>query len=953
MSRRTISIRRKLTAIITLTSTAALIVMAAGFLAYDLYRLREGIQHDQATEASIVGATTATAIAGGDRIGATERLQALRAKPEVTAAAVYGADGRLFAYYVRGTIDSSILPTRGEAVGSRFGEDSLVTFDDIRWNGQSVGTLFIRSDLRFWHTRVSAYAAVLLLLVVVSSLVAFLLAGRLQALISAPILGLTKTIRQVSDRKDYSVRAEAGADDEVGEVIEGFNAMLGEIQQQDASLQRANDLLVRRTRELEGEVGERTRAELELTALNETLEERVAERTAAAEQRAEALARSEATMTQQSALLQSILDSMGDGLLVVDEALNITLFNPAAEQVMRTRLAGESIKDWADRFGFYLPDMVTPYPPAHLPVRRAARGLPADGAEVFARHSGAPDGIWLSINARPLRGADSQIHGAVGVLRDISEQKQVEQDLIRARDAAESANRAKSAFVANMSHELRTPLNAIIGYSEMLQEEARDRGHQEYLPDLEKVRAAGKHLLTLINDVLDLSKIEAGKMELFLETFDVDSAIHDVVNAIQPLLKRNGNTIDLVIESTVGTMRADLTKVRQVLFNLLSNAAKFTERGRVDLEVKRETSADRDWIRFNVTDTGIGMTVVQMERLFNEFTQADASTTRKYGGTGLGLAISRRFCEMMGGEIDAVSSPGQGARFTVRLPAEVAAPDAAKDCETLSAAAQSQSEAEASAHAGRTVLIIDDDASTRQLVARHLSKEGFAPVWASNGQEGLLMARRLRPIVITLDVLMPGMDGWAVLSGLKADPELASIPVVMLTIVDDHHLGYALGAADYLTKPIDSARLAAVIRRHAPESSRQQVLIVEDDSDTRELLRRRVEAIGCAVREAENGRVALQRLEEQVPALILLDLMMPEMDGFQFVIEMRKVQAWREIPIIVVTAKDIDEEDRLRLNGQVAGVLQKAGTSCSELLPELVRIVRAQVQARQAQAAVA
>jgi GAF domain-containing protein/CheY-like chemotaxis protein/anti-sigma regulatory factor (Ser/Thr protein kinase) len=493
----------------------------------------------------------------------------------------------------------------------------------------------------------------------------------------------------------------------------------------------------------------------------------------------------------------------------------------------------------------------------------------------------------------------------------------------------EVASRHKSEFLANMSHELRTPLNAIIGYSEMLQEEARDQNAESFVPDLQRINAAGKHLLELINGVLDLAKIEAGKMELYLEAFDVGALVRDVAAVLEPLAQKNANRLEVQCAADVGAMRADLTKLRQALFNLLSNACKFTERGVVSVAVTRERAADGDVLVFAVSDTGIGMTPEQMARLFEEFGQVDASTTRRYGGTGLGLALSRRLCRMMGGDIAVASEPGQGSTFTIRLPAEVTEPTR----DTPAPAAR-----EATPAGTSTVLVIDDDAAVRDLMLRFLSKEGFHVVLASGGEEGLRLARELSPHVITLDVLMPGMDGWSVLAALKADATLADIPVVMLTMVDDRKIGYALGATDYLTKPIERERLVAVLGRYRRDLP---VLVVDDDADFRDLARRMLEREGYTVVEADNGRAALDRLRDATPGVVLLDLMMPEMDGFDFVAAVRADAAWRSVPIVVITAKDLSPEDHERLNGYVARVLQKGALSRETLLGEVRDLVAA------------
>jgi len=497
----------------------------------------------------------------------------------------------------------------------------------------------------------------------------------------------------------------------------------------------------------------------------------------------------------------------------------------------------------------------------------------------------------------------------------------------------EIASQHKSTFLANMSHELRTPLNAIIGYSEMLQEDAADLNADGLVPDLKKVNAAGKHLLELINSILDLSKIEAGKMELNLEDFSVARMIEDIAALVQPLAEKNGNRLEVACDVEMGTMHADLTKVRQVLFNLLSNACKFTERGKVSLAVRREDSGSDAWLSFSVADTGIGLNAEQIGRLFQEFSQADISTTRKYGGTGLGLAVSRRLCRLMGGEITVTSELGKGSTFTVRLPVDVR-----RIAETTIAAA---------GNAG-TVLVIDDEAVVRELMQRFLSKEGFRVLTAANGEDGLRLAREQRPEAITLDVMMPGMDGWAVLSALMADPSLADIPVIMLTIVADKRMGYALGASEYLTKPIDRARLIAVLTKYRRDLP---VLVVDDDAAVRMLLRRILEAEGYSVVEAENGRAALERMGERAPGAILLDLMMPQMDGFEFLSALHEREAWRQIPVVIITAKDLTAEDHERLNGSVVRILQKGAYEREDLLAEVRTLLATSIGRRKGRSA--
>jgi signal transduction histidine kinase/DNA-binding response OmpR family regulator len=522
---------------------------------------------------------------------------------------------------------------------------------------------------------------------------------------------------------------------------------------------------------------------------------------------------------------------------------------------------------------------------------------------------------------------------------EIENQKQ---QLAEAKEAADAANQAKSQFLASMSHELRTPLNAIIGYSEMLEEVAVEDQHPGYVADLQKIQAAARHQLLLINDILDLSKIEAGKMALHLEEFDVTRLIGEIAATVQPLVARKGNQLDVQCAPDLGLMRSDLTRLRQILFNLLSNAAKFTEQGRLTLRAARllnppatANGPPTPVISLAVADTGIGMSPEQLARLFQPFSQADVATTRKYGGTGLGLALCRRFTEMLGGTITVASQPGKGTVFTVTLPVD--APPAPTAVPPPGPAARSPQPGDppSGASTAPQVLVIDDDPTARELLRRSLTRDGFRVLAAASGQEGLDLARQLRPAVITLDVLMPALDGWAVLARLKLEPATADIPVVMVSVVDDQNLGLALGASEYLTKPIDRDRLHRVMARFRERPGSPRVLVVEDDVAARELLARALTADGWEVREAPNGRFALDALADGLPAVILLDLIMPELDGFEFLERLRQRPEAVRLPVVVITAKDLTDDERRRLNGHVNRILQKGGFSPQQLAGEL------------------
>jgi len=489
------------------------------------------------------------------------------------------------------------------------------------------------------------------------------------------------------------------------------------------------------------------------------------------------------------------------------------------------------------------------------------------------------------------------------------------------------ASEHKSHFVSSMSHELRTPLNAIIGLTEMMVSNAARFGTEKAQEPLQRVNRAGTHLLGLINQVLDLSKIEAGKLELNPQTVQLAPMINEVIGTAGQLAEQNKNRLVVDVQENLGALTVDPMRLRQILLNLLSNAFKFTKEGEVTLRARRVANG-RGWIELAVADTGIGMTAEQQAKLFEEFTQADSSTARQYGGTGLGLAITRKLARMMGGDVTVTSEPGKGSVFTVRLPGSA-------DSQTRSSTG---SDGRRSPTADR-VLVIDDDATARELIADHLKAEGFSVVTAAGGVEGLKLAKELRPTAITLDVMMPDLDGWSVLGALRQDPELADIPVIMITIVDEHRRGIALGAAGYLTKPIDRERLHRLVSRFRASTPPTRVLLVEDDAVQRERMRGWLEGPQWAVREAANGREALDRLQQGKPDVILLDLMMPEMDGFAVVAALQKEAGWRDIPVIVITSLDLDAKDRARLNAGVQFVLVKERFRPADLVERIRRLV--------------
>ncbi|MCV6637524.1 response regulator [Candidatus Albibeggiatoa sp. nov. NOAA] len=538
---------------------------------------------------------------------------------------------------------------------------------------------------------------------------------------------------------------------------------------------------------------------------------------------------------------------------------------------------------------------------------------------------------WVWEQAQGIFNERGKIVAIEGFITDITEQKQAEEALKWAKESAEDANQTKSQFLANMSHELRTPLNAILGYSEMLKEDAEDDGLDDFVDDLGKIHAAGDHLLNLINDVLDISKIEAGKMDIYNETFSVNQLVKDVVSTVQPLVIKNNNQLEVTCPEQLGEMFADLTKLRQILFNLLSNASKFTHEGTISIIVTKQVSEGGDWLHLEVSDTGIGLTEDQQSKMFKAFSQADASTTRKYGGTGLGLVISKRFAEMMGGNISFESRHNQGTTFFVQVPINYE--------KTPSIPIITPVQRNVLNGANR-VLVIDDDASVREYLHYQLTQLGHQVLTASSGEQGLKLAHQYSPDVIILDVMMPEMDGWTVLSVLKADEKLSQIPVIIISMLEQQNVGFSLGAAEYLVKPINSKHLKQLLSKYYTAHQEQYtVFVVDDDKVAQSMLTALIQKEGGHVLCANNGYEALDLLGQQMPSVILLDLLMPEMDGFEFLSRLRQNRMWYDIPVIVLTAKDLTSKERAKLNEQAKVVFMKNYYQKEDLLDEIQHLL--------------
>ncbi len=632
--------------------------------------------------------------------------------------------------------------------------------------------------------------------------------------------------------------------------------------------------------------------------------------------------------------LESILESAGEGIFGIDLDKRLMFLNAAASNMLgytRSDLQG------------CIPHEVFHYARQDGSINKMESSMLYRSLQTGESYHVKDESFW-HYDGRPfpveyvvtpiLEG--HLITGSVVSFKDISSTKNHEKTLREAKEEAEQANIAKSRFLANMSHELRTPLNAIIGYSELLSEDATDRDDLGSVADLHKILAAGTHLLGLINDVLDISKIEAGKMQLELQAIQPAELLQDVLHTIEPLLEKYQNTMVVNIDEHLGEMLTDSTKLRQILFNLLSNSSKFTQKGEITLTAHRVDLPDKPpFLAFEVSDTGIGLTQEQQRKIFDAFTQADNSTTRKYGGTGLGLSISKHFAKMLGGDLSVDSEFGHGSCFTLYLP---------MDIEQLTHLELPEESTSNEAHLGSdtVVLLVLNGEEEHQRCQDILEHYGYATVATNSGQQALELARKIQPDLVVMGDTLEDISVLEFLARLNNSQLSADTPVIVLgeQKAQVHFKDAVLKPVEFLTPPVALEKIPTLLAPYtlnARDDGRPLVMLVDDALEMRKLFSMLFKKAGWRVLQCENGLDALQLLDYRRPQLIVLDLRMPDMDGFEFLSHLRSSETWFRIPAFVVTGSLLTRENELRLQGQVDEILRKGDSNALKLIIEKAR----------------
>ena len=875
------SIRKRLRRMSMLASSSALVLACAGFVLYELMAFRMEMVRELTAQAQIVGSNSVSSLMFEDRHSAEATLAALSAERSIVSAGLYDRQGNLFAGYHRKGDDQSApvgQPSETPGRSYRFENRQLFLSQAIVFEGERVGTVYIQSDLEAMYARLWRYALIAAIVLVASLLLAFLISTRLQGPISRTVLNLAETAQEISSRKDYSVRAAPSeTSDELALLTETFNGMLSQIEARDEALERARH-------QVELRVQERT-AELEAA----------------------------------HAELDRFFDISADMLCIAGFDGHFKRINPAWERTL-----GFSQEELLSR---PFTEFIHPEDEERT-IREADRLTTGTEMVAFENRYLCKDGSYkpLSWRATPLPGQRLFYAAA----RDISVRKKAEQALVLAKEEAEQANKFKDQFLSTMSHELRTPLNAILGFSELLRDDRYGVLTDRQRRYLDHVHSGGRHLLRLINDILDLSKIAAGRMGLDLGTVIVQEAFEQVAGTLGPLADKKSQT--LARNAAPGlVVRADPNRLNQILLNLVGNAIKFSpEQGRIELQA---TAVDGH-VRIDVKDNGPGIPAEEQRRIFEAF-QRLSHPGKATEGTGLGLAIAQRLVELHGGRLDLESAPGQGCCFYFNLPEASPAP---KQLAVSQPAVAGQVD-------HPRVLVIDDDPSATRLLESQLTPCGYDVVICNRPQDALEMAAELQPNVITIDLLMKPTTGWDLLLELRFDPRTREIPLIVVSILDSPGKGAAFIAEEYLRKPVEKSTLLAAIarclkRRGLGSPMEQSILVVEDDDGTREMIHEALSAEGYRVALAADGEQAYDLVRSTLPSLVILDLLLPRISGLELLTRWKADPRTAGLPVFVLTGKDLTAEEQQYLRTNVESLMHKQSPWQENLLSQLRSILK-------------
>jgi PAS domain S-box-containing protein len=866
---RDMPIQRRLMAIMLATSGFVVLFTCAAFLLYESLTFRRAAIRQLSTLGQIVALNSTAALAFQNQDDATETLAPLRVEPNVVLAVLYDTKGQVFARYPEALPDSALPRAIGED-GYRVAQGFLVGTQPVEESvGHRLGTLYLQADMRALHARSRSYTGIAVLVFGLSLFIAYALARLLQRQISGPVLALAEVAQAVSDRQDYGVRAPTLGQDELGRLTIAFNHMLGQIQDRSLALEKSQQDLV------------------------------------------------------------TTLDSIADAVIATDTEGRIVRLNPVAEDLTgwtRDQAIGEAL---SRVFWIVSDDDRTD---VQTGVEQLLRGESQPAAAVRVDLV-ARNGVERPIAYRGARmyGAGGEFRGVVLVFHDETELRRTEEMRLKSlqleaqNQRVMEATRLKSEFLANMSHELRTPLNGIIGFAEILHDGRVGPLTPEQKLFLGDVLSSGQHLLRLINDILDLSKVEAGKLEFRPEPLTLERVTGEVLGVLRATIKAKGVRIAVEVDPAVQEVYLDASRLKQVLYNYISNALKFTPEGG-QVTVRAVAIPNSGNFRLEVEDTGIGIAPEDIQRLFVEFQQLDSGAAKRHGGTGLGLALTKRLVEAQGGTIGVHSTVGKGSSFFAVLPRHARGGTPMPPPRTTAGTVEG----------APTILVIEDDERDQAILVRMLTEAGYAVHAVATGAQAIAHCQDNRYAAITLDLLLPDMSGLDVLREVSRDERNRSVPVIVVTVVTEDGVTGAFPVHDLLPKPLErEALLESLTRAGVRPASDAPILVVEDDSASAKLMSTTLAQLGYDAVIASNGVTGLEMVDQAHPGAIILDLMMPVMDGFEFLHHLRRSPRGRLLPVIVWTIKDLSAEEHALLRATATSVILKEQVGPSALIEML------------------